>query len=209
MHQSTMVFRVMTNSTLVSQTDAQASAQSDTSANTQATNKFKALQAMGAGEFAHLNGSLIEHLSSTAQLLRKWQARTVLCDAGLYHAAYGTAGFDEKMLSLAQRSDVAILIGKEAEALVYLYCSCDRDFTFSRLGTSNEIQFKGRFTANTFNLTQQQAENFCELTVANELELVIASDQFRQQHGQGLKQLFNKMKRWLSPYAIDAYEREL
>ncbi|REL27825.1 hypothetical protein DXX93_15510 [Thalassotalea euphylliae] len=172
-------------------------------------NKFTALQAMGAGEFVHLNGSLIEHLSSTYQLLKNWGASTVLCDAGLYHAAYGTAGFDAHMLSLHQRDQVAKLIGQEAEAIVYLYCACDRDFTFAKLSASKAIAFKDRFTNSTFSLTDQQAREFCELTVANELELVIASEPFKAEHGGGLKRLFNNMQAWLSNSAISAYQQAL
>ncbi|MDN3684622.1 hypothetical protein QW180_17835 [Vibrio sinaloensis] len=78
--------------------------------------------------FQHLNGSLEAHLQGTQALLNRWGADEVLQVAGLFHAAYGTAGFDDNMVSLAQRDKIASIIGPQAEALVYLYCSCDRDF---------------------------------------------------------------------------------
>ena len=56
--------------------------------------KLQTLIDMGVGEFEHVDGSLIEHLQATRQLLKEWGASEVLQDAGLYHAAYGTAGFD-------------------------------------------------------------------------------------------------------------------
>lgn len=61
--------------------------------------KFIALQQFGAGDFQHLNGSLESHLKGTASLLARWGSGELLQTAGVFHAAYGTAGFDEKMVS--------------------------------------------------------------------------------------------------------------
>lgn len=55
--------------------------------------KFQVLSELGAGEFEHLDGSLIAHLNGTKDLLLQWGASLELQDAGLYHAAYGTDGF--------------------------------------------------------------------------------------------------------------------
>ena len=63
--------------------------------------KFNKLSELGAGEFEHLNGSLIKHLNSTYQLLKKWGASQEICDSGLYHAAYGTSGFENQVVSLS------------------------------------------------------------------------------------------------------------
>lgn len=164
-------------------------------------NKFEKLKEIGAGEFEHLNGSLIKHLTSTFELLKQWQASGVLCDAGLYHAAYGTDGFDSEVLPLSQRTLVAEIIGQEAEALVYLYCSCDRAYTFADFNRTKPIAFKDRFTGDIFELTPKQAKAFCELTVANELELAIDSSAFLQQHKQSLYALFIEMEPWLSESA--------
>ena len=81
--------------------------------------KFEKLSQLGAGEFEHLNGALIKHLNSTYKLLVKWGASTALCDPGLYHAAYGTAGFETQVVSLSQRSEIADTIGDTAEGIVY------------------------------------------------------------------------------------------
>jgi Tautomerase enzyme len=43
---------------------------------------FAKLQSLGAGEFAHLNGSLATHLRGTEALLREWGAADVVCVAG-------------------------------------------------------------------------------------------------------------------------------
>jgi len=80
--------------------------------------KFQALADLGAGDFEHLDGPLIEHLRGTRALLRQWGARAELQDAGLYHAAYGTAGFSQNLVSLDQRGRIAAIIGDSAEAIV-------------------------------------------------------------------------------------------
>lgn len=171
--------------------------------------KFDKLSELGAGEFEHLNGSLIKHLNSTYQLLEKWGASQELCDSGLYHAAYGTAGFETQVVSLSQRNDIAKIIGKAAEEIVYLYCSCDRDFVFNNFNGNHAVKFRDRFTETEFELTPEQAQQFCELTVSNELELAIDSIDFIQEHGQGLLNLFLKMKPLLSKPANETVMRVL
>ena len=171
--------------------------------------KFEELNRLGAGEFEHLNGSLLDHLNATYALLKQWRASPALCDAGLYHAAYGTDGFDEKVVSLSHREKIANIIGKEAEAIVYLYCSCDREYVFTRIGKSERIQFKDRFNSEEFILNEQEAKHFCELTVANELELVIASDEFANAHGKSLYDLFRKLTPFLSQLTITARDQIL
>lgn len=148
--------------------------------------KFIALQQLGAGDFQHLNGSLESHLKGTASLLASWGRGELLQTAGLFHAAYGTAGFDEKMVSLEQRQEIAQVIGREEEALVYLYCSCDRDYVFPQFAQRAEIEFKDRFRGSCFKLESEMTRLFCELTVANELELVYSSNDFKLQHGAEL-----------------------
>jgi len=161
--------------------------------------KFKALQALGAGEFAHLHGPLIEHLQQTYALILQWEGSKALADAGLYHAAYGTDGFPDNMLPVEQRQKVAEIIGEQAEEIVYLYCACDRDYVNSRLTPGKPIQFRDRFTGQSFEFSQQQSKDFCELTVANELQLVISSEDFKQKYGAELKDLFLNMLEYLTP----------
>lgn len=163
--------------------------------------KFEQLRKLGAGEFAHFNGSLESHLVGTYSLLKSWQAEDDLCDAGLYHAAYGTAGFKENMLSVNKRDDIAAIIGKRAEAIVYLYCACDRQFVFEKIKAAQPILFRDRFSGECFSLSQQQSYDFCELTVANELEIARNSDEFIRQHGAALIRLFVAMRSYLSEAA--------
>ncbi|HAS6263471.1 TPA: hypothetical protein RQJ64_004703 [Vibrio vulnificus] len=171
--------------------------------------KFGMLQELGAGDFQHLNGSLEAHLKGTEKILMSWGSCELLQIAGLFHAAYGTAGFDENMVSLSQRQEIARIIGRDEEALVYLYCSCDRDYVFPQFGKVLEIQFKDRFTGSTFKLDNAIAKLFCELTVANELELVYGGEEFKLKYGAELFELFQSMDSYLSPEAKNAYKSAL
>lgn len=167
--------------------------------------KFHLLNQLGAGDFQHLNGTLESHLKGTEELLSQWGASERVRTAGLYHAAYGTAGFDENMVSLNQRQEIAKLIGQDEEALVYLYCACDRDFVFPQFAAGDHIEFKDRFTQQCFMLSLQQIQDLSELTVANELELLLASEEFKAQYGSELLELFHSMDRFISPAAREAY----
>lgn len=163
--------------------------------------KFDQLNALGAGEFAHLNGTLASHLQSTFNVLQKWQASPELCDAGLFHAAYGTAAFDSAMISLSQRQKIADIIGSDAETIVYLYCACDRQPVFERLRAGEPLWYRDRFLCEEYVLDETSARYFCELTAANELELALDSSAFLERHGEGLKALFDRMSHFLSPEA--------
>ena len=171
--------------------------------------KFGMLQELGAGDFQHLNGSLEAHLKGTEKVLMDWGSSELLQIAGLFHAAYGTAGFDEHMVSLSQRQEIARIIGSDEEALVYLYCSCDRDYVFPQFGKVLEIQFKDRFTDSIFKLEGRRLKAFCELTVANELELVYSNQEFKHTYGTELFELFNRMDSLLSLEARKAYQSAL
>ena len=163
--------------------------------------KFEALYRLGAGEFEHLNGSLIEHLNGTKDLLRQWGARAELQDAGLYHAAYGTAGFSKNLVSIDQRSKIAAIIGTEAEDIVYQYCACDRKAFFTTIRQESNPEFPNRFTSESYHLSNAMLRDFCELTAANEIEIAIDNPRFVSQHGKELSSLFISMTPFLSLFA--------
>ena len=136
--------------------------------------KFTRLAELGAGDFAHLTGSLEAHFIGVHDLLANWGARPVLCDAGLYHAAYGTTKFTEIMVPLEQRALVAGIIGEEAEAIVYRYCSCDRAALWPTIGSAVPLPFRDRFTGITIAMPLDELRDFCELTIANSLQIAVA-----------------------------------
>lgn len=168
--------------------------------------KFKHLSKLGAGDFEHIDGVLIGHLVGTQTLLRRWRASPILQDAGLYHAAYGTAGFSEQLVSPEQRDKISAIIGKDAEKIVYLYCSCDRDYFWPQFSKVDNPEFRDRFTDQVFQLSQQQLFDFCELTAANELEIASNSEEFINEHGRELYMLLKTMKKYLSFQAWSTIE---
>src|ERR1700730_12891019 len=154
---------------------------------------FAKLQSLGAGEFAHLNGSLSMHLRGTEALLREWGAPDVVCVAGLYHAVYGTAGYNPALTSLAGRKNIAELIGVEAESLVYLFGACNRRVFYPRIGTDSQLMFADRFTNAEYEIEFLQLTQLCEITLANELEIISNSPDFKALHGLHFSQLFERM----------------
>ncbi len=105
-------------------------------------------------------------------MLRSWCAPRSVVAAGLCHAAYGTDGFPKALLSLDRRSELQSVIGSDSEHLVYLYASCDRNFTYATIGSSRAVRFRDRFTGEIFEPLASDLCCFAELTFANELDLV-------------------------------------
>lgn len=171
--------------------------------------KFKQLAELGAADFVHINGNLIDHLQGTKELLSSWSASQTLQDAGLYHAAYGTAGFETQLVAPEQRKKIAQIVGAQAEEIVYQYCACDRDYFWPQLGLVAKPIFRNRFTQETYPLNSGLLKDFCELTVANELEIARASSDFIAKHGRGLLKLFTRMAPLLSSGANRAVTRVL
>lgn len=171
------------------------------------TELFQALQRLGAGEFAHLNGTLAEHLHGTAALLSEWGADAILCRAGLFHAAYGTAGFAQAMAPLSLRPHIAELLGADAERLVYLYCCCDRQVFYPRIGTDKQHRLPDRFTGGELDLDARSLRALCELTAANESQIGAVSQNFRHQYGLALLELFRRMDDLLSTPARHTVEK--
>ena len=121
------------------------------------------LRELGAAEVDHMGSDLLTHLQGTEAILRSWDAAEPVALAGLCHATYGTAGFPLALLPLDDRARLAAVIGAEAEATVYLYCSCRRDGW-------PEV-FEDRFTGERHDLTADQLRAMALLTAANELDL--------------------------------------
>ncbi len=162
------------------------------------------LAALGADAFPHVSGSLAGHLCRTSSLLAQWGARAALCAAGRFHAVYGTDGIEGELLAPTERSRVAATIGDEAERVAYLYGACTRDRYHPRLGTDAESRFVDRFTATEYPIVRASLHDFCELTLANELELARSSPAFRVKHGVALAELASRMHPHVSPAALAA-----
>jgi hypothetical protein len=133
---------------------------------------LEALAAWGAGAIPHPGGTLLDHLVRTEAMLRSWRASEALALAGLCHAAYGTDGFVPTLLSRQERPVLRGLIGESAEALVYLYASCDRADVYPPLGRQSVVRFRDRFEQTCTELASTSLSEFVELTFANEFDIV-------------------------------------
>jgi len=170
---------------------------------------YERLLALGAGEVNHVAGTLALHLRRTEALLRRFGNRDALCAAGLYHAVYSTAGFPVALCAVAARRTIADTIGDEAERIVYQYGACDRTAFHPRIGTALESRFVDRFTASEYAISRQDLRDFCELTLANELDLVTTSPAFCGAHRTHLVRWFEQMRSLVSDAAFDAFRTAL
>jgi hypothetical protein len=162
------------------------------------------LRSRGAERLEHPGGSLYEHLWRVADRMSEWTADTVLEALGLCHACYGTDGFDHAMVELAERDLVVSLIGSRAEALVYLYCSCDRAALYPLLAGGGPVVFRDRFTGHTHVPAEPDVRAFVEVTAANELDALAQNPALLAEHGAGLFALFTGARERLSDAAYRA-----
>ena len=78
----------------------------------------------------HSGRSLYDHLCGTHALLERWGNCEPVCTAGLFHSLYGTNRFRHKSWPLTDRETIRKVIGPQAEALVYTFCTADRPKAF-------------------------------------------------------------------------------
>lgn len=94
------------------------------------------LKQLGFGELEHdSHVPFLSHLVGTRRVLVEWGERPAMCDAGLFHSAYGTEYFpvDQDV----DRGEVQAVIGVEAETIAHAWCTIRRD-TFE-LGSSATV----------------------------------------------------------------------
>lgn len=162
--------------------------------------KFRHLIEIGAGEFEHADGSLINHLEGTKCLLKAWKASEVLQNAGLYHAAYGRLNF-KNMFDLSHRKEVAGVIGHDEENIVYHYCTCDKNLFFAQFGQVDLPVFYNRITTKKSVVSNELLQQLCELNAANKTELAINDPVFVTRYSSELADLFSRMHAYLSSSA--------
>lgn len=166
------------------------------------------LRDLGAAELPHPGGTLLEHLDRVHEVLGDWGASEELQVAGLCHAVYGTTAFDRVLLPVAERPRLAEVVGVQAEALVYLYASCDRDVVHPRLEHDRPSRFRDRFTGGERLLPLADMRALMEITAANELDVVTHSDEMAARHGTELHRFFERAADLLSPAACRAWDSE-
>ena len=116
---------------------------------------------------SHSQGTLIDHLQNTYELLKQWNNPNYVCLAGLFHSIYGTQIYKKQSLGLQQRNLIKEAIGIEAEYLVYLFCIMHRGYFYNNLH-SNELRSSQDGTH--ILICEKTKRNLCEILVANELE---------------------------------------
>ncbi|MDJ0679814.1 MAG: hypothetical protein QNJ18_08120 [Xenococcaceae cyanobacterium MO_167.B52] len=116
---------------------------------------------------SHSQGTLIDHLQNTYELLKQWNNPNYVCLAGLFHSIYGTQIYKKQSLGLQQRNLIKEAIGIEAEYLVYLFCIMHRGYFYNHLH-SNEVRSSQDGTH--ILISEKTKRNLCEILVANELE---------------------------------------
>ena len=161
----------------------------------------------GAGDLSHPGGTLYEHVVRVAKLLAEWGAGQDLQAAGLCHACYGTDGFGQALLDLAERPVLSALIGARAESLVYLYGSCDRAAVYPALAKPGPVPLLDRFTGRTRTPPERDIRAFTELTAANELDVMRHSPAMAAQHGAALLWLFASARARMSGAAWQAWSQ--
>lgn len=167
------------------------------------------LRSRGAAGMAHPGGTLLEHLIRVRRRLADWGTPPEVQVAGLCHAVYGTDGFAQSLLDLADRAVLVELIGEHAEALVYLYASCDRTATYPRLREGRQPVFRDRFTAADLDPDTEDLRAFLDITAANELDVFEHNEDLATRYGPGLYLLLEPAHALLSAAAWEAVRREL
>jgi len=120
--------------------------------------------------------SFDDHLVGVQSVLRAWGAPEHVTDAALFHSIYGTEGFQGFSLPLAQRGDIAGLIGARAERLAWIFCMVDR-FSVDEtvLDATKPLVFRARLELGAFEIPLKlRAEwlDFLALSLADWLEQV-------------------------------------
>ncbi|MEV6345243.1 DUF6817 domain-containing protein [Actinoplanes sp. NPDC051851] len=131
--------------------------------------KIAFLERHGVGELAHSDAALLDHLRGVHDLLRRWGCRPALCDAGLFHSAYGTEIFPTGAVPRELRPAVRELIGDEAETLAYLFGAVTRTSLFDAAFEGAPFLLETR-EGEFIGVTDEQYTDLAALTVANWLE---------------------------------------
>jgi hypothetical protein len=163
----------------------------------------------GADRIDHPGGTLHDHLIRVGATLAGWGAAEDVRLAGLCHAAYGTDGFAIALLSVDDRKTLRDVVGEAAEALVYLYASCDRRTVYPRLDGRTTVEFTDRFAGIMVKVEEPQLRAFLEITAANELDVLARQPVMLADYGPSLHALFARNRELLSPAAWAACDNLL
>ena len=131
--------------------------------------KLALLRKYGADALEHSGADLLAHLQGVRDLLASWDGSPSLCDAGLFHSAYGTEIFPHSTFPPELRPKVRALIGEEAETIAYLFCVLRRESIFDGAFDGAPFLLESR-DGEQIAVTAAQFGDLATLTVANWLE---------------------------------------
>ena len=144
--------------------------------------RLELLRRLGFGALEHdSHVPFLSHLIGTRRLLVEWGERPALCDAGLFHSAYGTEYFQPD--APASRDEVVALIGAEAEAIAHAWCTIERD----TLAPAAPFTVTDREAGQVVELDPQLASDVATLWAADTVEQIarMAVDERGFAHGLG------------------------
>src|SRR5262249_17256214 len=118
-------------------------------------------------------------LLGTRRLLAAWGERPALCDAGLFHSAYGTEYFEPQRTP--DRDEVIAIIGAEAERVAWLWCAIRRD----TLDVARRTVLL-RDGNTTESLTQQEVSDVATLWAADTVEQIARMEPAERGFARGL-----------------------
>ena len=163
------------------------------------------VQERGGDAIAHPGGTLAAHLGRVADRLRHWNADATVVDAARLHAAYGTAGFGPALASTSDRATVVRIVGAASEALIHLYCMCDRNASYASWATDIPVVVERQGDA-IRPIPDATRRALIELTVANELDVMAHDVRLADEYGGALLAQFGRWHPWLNPAAIRAID---
>ena len=148
--------------------------------------RMELLRRLGFGELTHdSHVPFLSHLLGTRRLLAEWGERPELCDAGLFHSAYGTEYFQPEQP--ASRDDVRAVIGDQAEEIAWVWCTIRRD-TLEPTAPHTAIN---RQTDEPITLSQQVARDTATLWAADTVEQIARMTVEERQFSHGLAKVLH------------------
>jgi len=166
------------------------------------------LASLGTAEVAHTGGDFLHHLRAVHRVLEEAGADEAVCRAGLFHSIYGTEGFQDFSLPLAERARVRALIGERAEFAAYCNCVMDRATLDAAVaaalrGGEQRFEIRDRAGGPSIALTRAQLADLAEVHLFDWLEQVA-----RSERGWGYRrEAYRDMATLVGRRAVAAYER--
>jgi hypothetical protein len=152
---------------------------------------------------SHSNRSLLNHLSGTRVLLEAWGAPQEVCDAGLYHAVYGTESYSKSLLPPQLRNEVSAVIGDAAEFLAFAFGAMKKHSFYANLERELGFSVESRFDDALIPLGTDEFVGLCHISVANWLE---QRSRVSPQDRNIRTDEFRKMRRFLNSKAREALD---